>query len=171
MHPQSQPHVFALCRTLLFVASILLCLAASAASQTVAPHAKLYINDFNTTRAEAHVPAQPGPRSPGSRRADRRDRPPDAGFNFNNPSAMARFTSTDVITYDLTASGDGWRVDFTVVGTSADNEGVILTGYAIDGGPAGSGADSISITVRTATGTVLFTGTGTVSEGDVVIVR
>ena len=91
--------------------------------------------------------------------------------NLNNPSTKVRFTSTDVITYDLTASGDGWRVDFTIVGTSADNEGVILTGHAIDGGPAGSGADSISITVRTATGTVLFTGTGTVSEGDVVIVR
>jgi hypothetical protein len=94
-----------------------------------------------------------------------------ARFNFNNPSTKMRFTSTDVITYDLTPSGDGWRVDFTVVGTTADNQGVILTGYAMDGGPAGSGNDSMSITVRTATGTVLFTGTGSVSEGDVVIVR
>ena len=94
-----------------------------------------------------------------------------ASFNFNNPSMNVRFKSTDVITYDLTPSGDGWRVDFTVVGTSAGAEGVILTGYAIDGGPSGSGGDSMSITVRTATGTVLFTGTGTVSEGDVVIVR
>ena len=94
-----------------------------------------------------------------------------ARFNFNNPSTQVRFTSTDVITYDLTPAGAGWRVDFTVVGTSGDDEGVILTGYAIDGGPAGSSADSVSVTVRTATGTVLFTGTGTVSEGDVVIVR
>jgi hypothetical protein len=93
-----------------------------------------------------------------------------ARFNFNNPSANVRFTSTDVITYGLTPSGDGWRVDFTVVGTSAGDEGVILTGYAVDGGPAGSGADAMSITVQTATGTVLFSGTGTVSEGDVVIV-
>lgn len=88
-----------------------------------------------------------------------------ARFNFNDPSTKVRFTSTDVITYDLTPSGDGWRVDFTVVGTSAGADGVILTGYAIDGGPAGSGADAISITVRTATGAPVFTGTGTVSEG------
>jgi hypothetical protein len=67
-----------------------------------------------------------------------------------------RFTGTDVITYDLTPSGDGWRVDFTAVGTNAGDEGVILTGDAIDGGPAGSGADAMSITVLTATGTVLF---------------
>ena len=84
-----------------------------------------------------------------------------ARFNFNNPSANVRFTSTDVITYGLTPSGDGWRVDFTVVGTSAGDEGVILTGYAIDGGPAGSGADAMSITVMKATGKVLFSGTGT----------
>ena len=63
-----------------------------------------------------------------------------ARFNFNNPSTQVRFTSTDVITYDLTPAGAGSRVDFTVVGTSGDDEGVILTGYAIDGGPAGSGA-------------------------------
>ena len=94
-----------------------------------------------------------------------------ARFNFNNPSTKVRFTSTQVITYDLTPAGGGWRVDFTVVGTGGDEEGVILTGYAIDGGPAGSGADAVSMTVRTATGRVLFTGTGTVSEGDVVIVR
>ena len=92
-------------------------------------------------------------------------------FNFNDPSTKVRFTSTDVITYDLTPSGDGWRVDFTVVGSSASEDGVILTGYAIDGGPAGAGADTLSITVRTATGALIFTGTGTVSEGDVAIVR
>jgi endo-1,4-beta-xylanase len=94
-----------------------------------------------------------------------------ARVNFTSPTTNVRFTSTDVITYDLTPSGDGWRVDFTVVGTNAGEEGVILTGYAIDEGPAGSGADAMSITVRTATGSVLFSGTGTVSEGDVVIVR
>ena len=92
-------------------------------------------------------------------------------FNFNNPSTHVRFTSTDVITYDLSPSGDGWRVDFTVVGENAGEEGFILTGYAIDGGPAGSGADTLSITVRTPTGAVVFAGTGVVSEGDVVIVR
>ena len=94
-----------------------------------------------------------------------------ARFNFNDPSTTVRFTSTDVITYDLTPSGDGWRVDFTVVGGSAGQEGVILTGYAIDGGPGGSVLDQLSITVRTGTGSLLFTGTGTVSEGNVVIVR
>jgi endo-1,4-beta-xylanase len=94
-----------------------------------------------------------------------------ARVNFNNPSTKLRFTSADVITYDLTPAGDGWRVDFTIVGTSGDEAGAILTGFAIDGGPAGSGADSVSITLRTATGAVLFSGTGTVSEGDVVIVR
>ena len=67
------------------------------------------------------------------------------------------------------ASGEGWRVDFTVVGTSAGAEGCVVTGYAIDGGPAGS--DALSVTVRTATGKVIFTGAGAVSEGDVVIVR
>jgi hypothetical protein len=92
-------------------------------------------------------------------------------FNFNDPSTNVRFTSTDVITYDLTPSGDGWRVDFTVVGGSAGQDGVILTGYVIDGGPAGSGADTVSITVRTATGALIFTGTGPVSEGDAAIVR
>jgi endo-1,4-beta-xylanase len=92
-------------------------------------------------------------------------------FNFNNPSTKVRFTSTDVITYDVSPSGSGWRVDFTVVGTSAGEDGLVLTGYAIDGGPAGSGADELSVTVRTATGTLIFAGTGAVSEGDVVIVR
>ena len=73
-------------------------------------------------------------------------------FNFNDPSTRVRFTSTDVITYDVTPSGEGWRVDFTVVGTSAGAEGCVVTGYAIDGGPAGTGADALSITVRKATG-------------------
>ena len=92
-------------------------------------------------------------------------------FNFNDPSTRVRFTSTDVITYDVTPSGVGWRVDFTVVGTSAGEEGIVVTGYALDGGPAGSGADALSITVRKATGAPIFAATGAVSEGDVVIVR
>jgi len=92
-------------------------------------------------------------------------------FNFNDPSTRLRFTSTDVIAYDVTPSGAGWRVDFTVVGTSAGAEGIVVTGYALDGGPAGSGADALSITVRTATGGPIFAATGAVSEGDVVIVR
>ena len=92
-------------------------------------------------------------------------------FNFNDPSTRVRFTSTDVITYDVTPSGAGWRVDFTVVGTSAGEEGIVVTGYAIDGGPAGSGGDALSITVRKAAGALIFAGTGAVSEGDVVIVR
>ena len=92
-------------------------------------------------------------------------------FNFNDSSTNVRFTSTDVITFDVTPSGAGWRVDFTVVGASAGAEGCIVTGYAIDGGPAGSGADIVSITVRTPAGMLIYSGTGTVSEGDVVIVR
>ena len=57
------------------------------------------------------------------------------------------------------------------MGTSAGAAGCIVTGYAIDGGAAGSGADMLSITVRSATGTLIFSGTGVVSEGDVVIVQ
>ena len=91
--------------------------------------------------------------------------------NFNDPSTKVRFTSTDVITFNVTPSGSGWRVDFTVVGTSAGAERCIVTGYAIDGGAAGSGADMVSITVRTAAGELIYAGTGAVSEGDVVIVR
>jgi hypothetical protein len=92
-------------------------------------------------------------------------------INFNDPSTNVRFTSTDVIAYEVTPSGAGWRVDFTVAGTSAGAEGMVVTGYALDGGPAGSGADALSITVRTATGVPIFAATGPVSEGDVVIVR
>jgi endo-1,4-beta-xylanase len=92
-------------------------------------------------------------------------------FNFNNPSTSLRFTSTDVIAYDVSPSGDGSRIDFTIVGGSGGEEGLLLTGYAIDGGPPGSGADMLSVTVRNPMGAVVFTGTGVVSEGDVVIVR
>ena len=90
-------------------------------------------------------------------------------MNFNDPTIRVRFTSTDVITYTVSPAGAGWRVEFTVVGDNAGAAGYILTGYAVDGGPAG--ADVLSLTVRTPTGELVFSGTGVVSEGDVVIVR
>jgi len=90
-------------------------------------------------------------------------------FNFNDPSTRVRFTSTDVITYNLSSSGSGRRVDFTVVGPSAGQPGYIVTGYALDGGGLGSGLDVVSVTVRTPTGTVVFSAEGPVSEGDVVV--
>jgi len=92
-------------------------------------------------------------------------------LNFNDPSTRVRFVSTDVITYTVTPAGAGWRVEFTVVGANAGQPGYIVIGFAVDGGPAGGGADVLSLTVRTPTGDVVFTGTGAVSEGDVVIVR
>jgi endo-1,4-beta-xylanase len=92
-------------------------------------------------------------------------------LNFNDPATRVRFTSTHVITYNVTPSGDGWRVDFTLIGDNAGEAGYIVTGYAIDGGPEGSGADVMSLIVRTPTGDVVFSGTGAVSEGDVMIVR
>ena len=91
-------------------------------------------------------------------------------FNFNDPSTRILFTSSDVITYDV-SSESGSRVDFTVVGTNDGVSGYILTGHAIDGGPPGSGLDAVSITVRTATGAVVFSAAGPVSEGDVVVNR
>jgi hypothetical protein len=90
-------------------------------------------------------------------------------FNFNDASTKVRFTSTNIITYDLSPSGSGWRVDFTVVGNNSDAPGYILTGYAIDGGPLGSGLDALSINLRTPTGTAVFSADGPVSEGDVVV--
>jgi endo-1,4-beta-xylanase len=92
-------------------------------------------------------------------------------FNFNDPDTKIRFKSTDVITYDLTETAAGPRVDFTVVGDSVDAPGAIVTGYAVDGGPLGSGRDVVSVTVRTSTGSMLFSAAGPVSEGDVVIER
>ena len=44
-------------------------------------------------------------------------------FNFNDPSTKVRFTSTNIITYDVSPSGSGRRVDFTVVGSNAGAEG------------------------------------------------
>jgi endo-1,4-beta-xylanase len=90
-------------------------------------------------------------------------------FNFNNPSTRVRFTSTNIITYDLSSSGSGLRVDFTAVGSNAGEPGYILTGYALDGGGLGSGLDVLSVTVRTPTGTVIFSAEGRVSDGDVVV--
>jgi endo-1,4-beta-xylanase len=90
-------------------------------------------------------------------------------LNFNDPDTRIRFSSTDVIAYDLSASAAGGRVDFTVVGTNAGRAGHIVTGYAVDGGAEGSGLDLVSVTVRTGTGEVLFSATGPVSEGDVVV--
>ena len=90
-------------------------------------------------------------------------------FNFNNPSTRVRFTSTNIITYDLSSSGSGRRVDFTAVGSNAGGPGYILTGYALDGGGLGSGLDALAVTVRTPTGTVIFSAEGRVSDGDVVV--
>jgi endo-1,4-beta-xylanase len=90
-------------------------------------------------------------------------------FNFNDSSTKVRFTSTDIITYDLSSSGSMHRVDFTAVGLNAGTPGYILTGYALDGGGVGSGLDVLSVTVRTPTGAVVFTAEGLVSEGDVVV--
>jgi hypothetical protein len=80
-----------------------------------------------------------------------------------------RFKATAVLTYDLTDTAAGPEVAFTAIGDNAHAPGFILTGYAVDGGPEGSGRDWLSITVQTPTGTVVYTGEGPVSEGDVVI--
>ena len=90
-------------------------------------------------------------------------------FNFNNPSTHVRFESASIITYYRSSSGAGTAVDFTVVGDLNNQPGYILTGQALDGGPAGSGLDTVSITIRTPTGTLVYSSTGPVSEGDVVI--
>ena len=79
-------------------------------------------------------------------------------FNFNDPSTRVRFTSTDVITYDCHAVGGGLAGRFHRGGHERRRGGLVVTGYAIDGGPAGSGADALSITVRTATGALIFAG-------------
>jgi endo-1,4-beta-xylanase len=92
-------------------------------------------------------------------------------LNFNDPSTSIRFTGSEVITYDVSESDSGLRVDFTVVGTNAGVPGYILTGFAVDGGPGDAGLDTVSIAVRTATGTVVFSAGGQVSEGDVLVRR
>lgn len=90
-------------------------------------------------------------------------------FNFNDPATKVRFISSDIITYDLSPSGTGWRVDFTAVGAHAGVPGYILTGHAIDRGGPGTLSDVLSISVRTPTGTVVFSAEGPVTEGDVVV--
>ena len=90
-------------------------------------------------------------------------------FNFNDASTRVRFTSTDIITYDLSTSGAARRVAFTAVGPNAGQPGYIVTGHLVDGGGPGSGLDVLSVTVRTPTGTVVFSAEGPVSEGDVVV--
>jgi len=90
-------------------------------------------------------------------------------FNFNNPSTRVRFESVSIITYYRSSLGAGTAVDFTVVGDLNELPGYILTGQALDGGPAGSGLDTVSITIRTPTGELVYSSSGPVSEGDVVI--
>jgi hypothetical protein len=80
-----------------------------------------------------------------------------------------RFESASTITYYRSSSGAGTAVDFTVVGDLNNLPGHILTGQALDGGPAGSGLDTVSITIRTPTGARVYSSSGPGSEGDVVI--
>jgi len=80
-----------------------------------------------------------------------------------------RFEGASIITYYWSSSGAGAAVDFTVVGNLNNSPGHILTGQARDGGPAGSGLDTVSITIRTPTGALVYSSSGPVSEGDVVI--
>lgn len=87
----------------------------------------------------------------------------------DNPASKLRFTGTHIITYDVTPAGSGWRVDFTIVGGAPGKPGAILTGHAIDGGPPGSGLDTLAVTVRTSTGTVVFAAEGAVTQGDIVV--
>ena len=79
-----------------------------------------------------------------------------------------RFESALIIRYYRSSSGAGSAVDFTVVGKLNNSPGHILTGQALDGGPAGSGLDTVSITIRTPTPARLLSSRP-VSEGDVVI--
>ena len=58
-----------------------------------------------------------------------------------------------------------------VVGASAGAPGYIVTGFALDGGPAGSGLDVLSVTVRTGLGQVVFSAEGPVNEGGVIVRR
>jgi endo-1,4-beta-xylanase len=91
------------------------------------------------------------------------------GFSIIDRGTLIAFTSTDIITYDLSSSDEGDRIDFTVVGRNLLAPGYILTGHVIDGGPRQSGLDSVAITVRSPSGAVLFSGGGSVSLGNVVV--
>jgi endo-1,4-beta-xylanase len=90
-------------------------------------------------------------------------------FNFNDPATRVRFQSTSIITYAVSPSASGETLDFTVVGAVNNQPGYVMTGQAVDGGPAGSGLDAVSITIRKATGEGIYASAGPVSEGDVVI--
>jgi endo-1,4-beta-xylanase len=92
-------------------------------------------------------------------------------FNYNDPSTRVRFVASHFITYNVTSTPSGNRVDFTLVGPSAGTPGYIVTGFALDGGPAGSGLDVLSITVRTGLGVLVFSAEGPVNEGDVIVTR
>jgi endo-1,4-beta-xylanase len=90
-------------------------------------------------------------------------------FNFNDPTTRVRFVSTSVITFRLSPTATGQSLDFTVVGTLNNVPGYVMTGQAVDGGPAGSGRDSISVVIRSGVGKILYQSAGMVSDGDVVI--
>jgi endo-1,4-beta-xylanase len=90
-------------------------------------------------------------------------------LNFNDRDTRVRFQGAAVITYRVSASAGAATVDFTVVGDLNKQPDYILTGQAVDGGAPGSGLDTISLTVRTPTGDTVFSSTGVVSEGDIVI--
>jgi hypothetical protein len=74
-----------------------------------------------------------------------------------------------VLTFYTSESAAGQVVDFTLVGEFNKRPGYLLTSRAVDGGPEGSGADSIAIEIRTPTGALVHTNGGMVQEGDVVI--
>jgi endo-1,4-beta-xylanase len=94
-------------------------------------------------------------------------------FNYRNSVTNVQFKSSAIVTYSLSSitqgANSGNSVDFTAVGTVNGQPGYILTGTGVDLGSAGSGLDTVSITVRTPTGTVVFSGSGVVGGGDVVI--
>ena len=94
-------------------------------------------------------------------------------FNYRDSATSVQFKSAAIITYTLSpvtqGPNPGYRIDFTAVGAVNGQPGYILTGSAIDGGPAGAGLDTISITIRNPTGVTIFTGGGPVGGGDVLI--
>jgi endo-1,4-beta-xylanase len=90
-------------------------------------------------------------------------------YNFNHAGVKARFRGRSVLTFYTSESEGGTILDVTVVGEFNRQPGYLLTGRAVDGGPEGSGADSIVVEIRTPTGALVHTNEGVVQEGDVVI--
>jgi endo-1,4-beta-xylanase len=90
-------------------------------------------------------------------------------FSYAERRGLRLFRSTSIITYYLSSSDAGTEVDFTVVGEVNRRPGYILTGRAVDGGPCGSGLDTVSITLRTPTGQVIHESSAHVLWGDVVV--